>query len=72
MSELLERAWAEVRNLPPAEQDAIAAIILEELEDERRWEQAFALSQEKLARMADRAREDIRADRVRKMGVDEL
>lgn len=44
MSELLEPALEKARKLPDAEQDAIGAIILEELEDETRWEQAFAKS----------------------------
>jgi hypothetical protein len=72
MTQLLEQALAQVQKLPNAEQDAIAAIILEELADERRWDEAFARSQEKLAGLADGAREEIRAGRVRKVGMDEL
>jgi hypothetical protein len=37
MSQLLDRAFAEPRRLPDAEQDAIAAMILEEIEDDRKW-----------------------------------
>jgi hypothetical protein len=72
MTELLQQALAEVQKLPDAEQDTIAAMILEEIEDERRWDEAFARSQDQLARLADRVREDIRAGRVRDMGIDEL
>jgi hypothetical protein len=36
MTELLEKAIAKLKALPPNEQDAIAAMILEELEDEIR------------------------------------
>ncbi len=36
MTELLEKAIAKLKTLPPSEQDAIAAMILEELEDEIR------------------------------------
>ena len=72
MTQLLERAWAEVSKLPPEEQDAIAAIILQELEDEQRWDKTFAASQSKLSQLAGKVREDIRAGRVRKMGFDEL
>lgn len=36
MTELLERAIAQLKTLPSDRQDAIAAMILEELEDERR------------------------------------
>jgi hypothetical protein len=72
MTELLEKALAEVSKLSAEEQDAIAALILEALEDEQQWEAAFAASQDKLARLAEKVREDIRAGRVRKMGFDEL
>ncbi len=69
MTELLEKALAEVSKLSPEEQDAIAAIILETLGDEQRWETAFAASQDKLAKLAKKAREDVRAGRVRKIPV---
>lgn len=72
MTQLLEQALAEVRKLPASQQDAIATLILEELTDERRWEEAFARSQESLARLAGKVREDIRAGRVRRAEVDEL
>ncbi len=72
MTQLLEHVWAEVQKLPPAEQDAIAAIILDELKDEQRWAQAFARSQDELARLVRRVRDDIQAGRVRQIGVDEL
>ena len=72
MTQLLEKALIEVYRLPPEEQDAIAAIILEELEDERRWNKAFAESQDKLAQLAQKVRADIKAGRVKKIGIDEL
>ena len=72
MTPLLEQALSEVGKLPVTEQDAIAALILEELADEQRWDEAFARSQEPLARLAAKAREDIRAGRVQRIGMDEL
>ena len=72
MTQLMEKALAEVQKLPDPDQDAIAAIILDELADERRWDEAFARSQEQLGRLADRVRQDIRAGRVRNVGIDEL
>ena len=72
MTQLLQQAITEVQKLPAAEQDAIAALILEELADERLWEQQFARSQDQLARLAEKARDDVRAGRVRQMGIDEL
>ncbi len=38
MTELLEQAIAKLKSLPTQEQDAIAAMILQELDDERRWD----------------------------------
>ena len=72
MTQLLEQAIAELHKLPASDQDAIAAIILAEINDEQRWEAAFANSQQQLSRMADKVREDIRAGRVRDLGIDEL
>lgn len=72
MTQLLEKALAQVSGLPDPEQDAIASLILDELADDRRWDEAFARSQEQLGRLADRVRQDIRAGRVRNVGIDEL
>lgn len=72
MTQLLETVLTEVCKLPPEKQDAIAAVILEELEDERLWDKAFAESQDKLAQLASRVRTDIKAGRIKKMGIDEL
>ena len=72
MSRLLEEAVAEARKLPDAEQEVIAALILEEIEEERRWEESFARSPEKLARLAARATEQVRAGQCRQAGFDEL
>ena len=72
MTELLQQALGEVRKLPASEQDAIATMILEELADERRWDEAFARSQDPLARLAEKVLQDIITGRVRKVGMDEL
>ena len=72
MTQLLKKALIEVNKLPPDKQDTIASIILEELEDERRWERSFADSQDKLAQLAQKVRTDIEAGRIHKMGFDEL
>jgi hypothetical protein len=72
MTHLLEKALNEVRKLPEPEQDAIASLILDELADERRWQESFARSQDQLARLAAKVREDIRAGRVQSGGFDQL
>jgi hypothetical protein len=68
----LQQALAEVQKLSASEQDAIAALILEEIDDERRWEEAFARSQDQLTLLAAKVREDILAGRVKGAGIDEL
>ncbi len=56
MTALLDQAIAAVQQLEPKQQDAIAALILEELADEQRWDQSFAQSQDALSRLAEQAR----------------
>jgi hypothetical protein len=72
MTHLLEQAIAQLNNLSESDQDAIAALILEELADEQRWQESFGRSQDKLKQRADQARQDVREGRVRDLGMDEL
>ena len=72
MTQLLQQAIAELDKLPDSAQDAMAAIILEELADEDRWSKIFANSQDQLAILAAKVRNDIREGRVRDVGFDEL
>ncbi|KAI9130981.1 hypothetical protein [Acaryochloris sp. CCMEE 5410] len=52
MSELLEQAIAQLKTLLTDKQDAIATLILEELEEEQRWDDSFARSPNLLAKLA--------------------
>lgn len=52
MTQLLEKALSQVAKLPASEQDAMAAIVLEELASEKRWAASFAKSQDLLATLA--------------------
>lgn len=72
MTQLLQKAIEEIQKLPASDQEAIASLILEEIADERRWEESFARSQAQLGRLAEKVREDIRAGRVQDRGIDEL
>lgn len=65
MTQLLEQALTEIKKLPESEQDAIASLILDELSDERRWQESFARSQDQLARLAAKVRQDIHYDESR-------
>ena len=55
MTKLLEQAVAKARELPEAEQDAIAQLVIDEIESEQRWDELIAKSPEKLKKLADRA-----------------
>ena len=55
MTKLLEDAIAKLRLMPDDEQDAIAQLVLDEIESERRWDELFAKSPEKLRKLADHA-----------------
>ena len=59
MTKLLKNALERASALPDDAQDAIASIILDEIEDEKRWSKSFANSQKTIARLADQARAEI-------------
>jgi hypothetical protein len=64
MTKLLQQAISEVQKRAEAEQDAIAAVILEELADEAHWGANFEQSQSQLSRMSAKVPEDICAGRI--------
>lgn len=72
MTTLLERALDELRKCSANEQDAIAAMILEEIADDRRWDEAFAASGPALEKIAERVRGNIRAGLTRDMRPEDL
>ena len=55
MTSLLKEAFEKASELPPEEQDAVARLLLAELEDEAQWADAFARSQDVLGKLADEA-----------------
>ncbi len=72
MTELLEQAIARLKALPAKEQEAIATIILEELEDEIRWDETFAKSQDFLALLASEAMIEHRAGKTQELNPETL
>ncbi|MEH1906635.1 MAG: hypothetical protein V7L05_23015 [Nostoc sp.] len=62
MTELLERAIAQLKTLPVDEQDAIATRLLAEMEDERAWKAQFESTTDvQWDRLADMVRQEIAA-----------
>lgn len=72
MTQLLEKVFAEASKLSEDEQNAVAALILEEMDAERRWDEAFAHSQDKLAQLATAALAEHRAGKTKPLNVNEL
>jgi len=72
MTELLEKAIERMKKLEASEQDAIATKILEELEDEEKWDTAFAQSQDRLAKLASEAMEEYHAGETEALDPDKL
>ena len=60
----MSTAVATAAQLPEEEQDALAAILLEEMESEERWSALFEDSPNLLERMANEAIQDFQAGRV--------
>ncbi len=55
MTTLLEKAFQEASKLPSVAQNSLARWLLEELEDEKKWEMKFAESEDILERLANEA-----------------
>ena len=67
MTDLLKKALGEVKKLPLSEQDAVAAILLQELAAEQRWNDSFAKSRDALEKLAREALAEHRAGRTKPM-----
>jgi len=65
MTELLEKAFAEASKLPQEAQDMLARMLLDELVAEENWDDAFAKSQNDLARLAGEALAEYRGDKTK-------
>ena len=72
MTELLEQAIAKLKTRPISEQDAIAALILEELEDDNRWDESFARSPDLLTQLAAEAMAENRAGKTQELDPETL
>ncbi|HET6401874.1 MAG TPA: hypothetical protein VFH95_10795 [Candidatus Kapabacteria bacterium] len=64
MTQLLQTAISEVQKLPEREQNVLAALILEEMIDERKWDAAFSKSQDQLEQLAAEALEELHSGKA--------
>jgi hypothetical protein len=72
MTERLEQAIAQLKTLSIEKQDAIASLILEELEEEQRWDDSFARSPGLLAKLAADAMVEYRAGKTQELDPETL
>jgi hypothetical protein len=72
MTKLLEHALAKAQELSEAEQDAIAQIVIDEIESEWRWDEVLAKSPEKLRKLADQAWAEHEAGGSEELDADRL
>ncbi|MGC9528498.1 MAG: hypothetical protein ACP5D7_23445 [Limnospira sp.] len=72
MTELFERAIARLKTLPETEQNAIASMILDEIEDERHWDEAFSRSPDILAKLAASAMAEYHAGETEELDPETL
>ncbi len=72
MTKLLEKAFKNASKLPDIEQNVLAKWLLQELEAERKWDQAFAESEDLLGLLADEALEAHRQGKTTPLDIDKL
>lgn len=70
MTNLLKKAFREASKLPPEQQDALASVLIAELEAERDWDDRFAASEGVLGRLADEALNEFRTGSTEPFVVD--
>ena len=72
MSKLMKKALEQVSKLSEADQDAVAAVLLDELRSEERWRIAFGESQGALAELADEALAEFETGGIQPLDTDRL
>ena len=72
MTRLLEEALKRASELPPEDQDALAAIVLDELASDKRWSQQFSRTRRELSALADEALKEHRTGKTEPLDPDGL
>ncbi len=67
MTALLSKAMERIANLPADMQDEIAEQLLDDLENEMRWQKTLAKPQPKLRRLAEKAIEASNKGKTKKL-----
>jgi hypothetical protein len=72
MSKLLDEAYAVAKSLTEEEQEALGALLLAEIDSDRRWEELLAQPSEVIERMGEQALEDHRLGRTLRLDPESL
>jgi hypothetical protein len=72
MAELIDQAYAAISRLSKDDQEAIAAMILEEIASEERWLQTLKDTPATLKKLADEARDEYRSGQTKPLDPDQL
>ncbi|MEA2329362.1 MAG: hypothetical protein QOE68_4321 [Thermoanaerobaculia bacterium] len=72
MTNLLDEAYAAAKELPEEEQEAIGAVLLAEIDADRRWEELLAQPSDVIERMAEQALEHYRLGETLPLDPDAL
>ena len=72
MTTLLQEAIAKATQLDPAEQDALAQLILSEIESDKKWDAVLARSPEKMSKLAEKAWQEYEAGLTQPLDPDQL
>jgi len=72
MAKLLDKAFEEASRLPEIEQNSLAKWVLEELEVDKKWDKAFAESEDILDQLANEALEAHKQGKTKPLDIDKL
>ena len=72
MTQRLEEAFRAAARLPPADQDALAELLLAEVASEAEWDRQFASTADRLAALADEAHVEYVQGRTQPLDPDRL
>jgi hypothetical protein len=72
MTELLSKAFQKASKLSEDTQNLLAKKLLDEIDDELKWDDSFQKSKDKLQTLANKAITESNNNKTKKIGFDEL
>ncbi|MBX7131910.1 MAG: hypothetical protein K1X67_04435 [Fimbriimonadaceae bacterium] len=65
MSDTFTQAFQIASKLPPKDREALGALLLQEMQSDKRWSELFASSQDLLSKLADEALAEHKAGKTK-------